>query len=91
MIEQSLATYRITRLVTEDEIARPFRDFINRKLPDGQIDYLVNCPYCVSVWAALAVLVLPRWLVRALALSGLVSLGREVGMTLGEAVDPHGD
>lgn len=65
------ATARITRLVVEDEISRPFREWVESATgEDSKLTYLVNCPYCVSVWAGAAVQVLPRWAVRALALSG---------------------
>ena len=66
------ATARVTRLVVEDEIARPARVWVEvRTGPDSRLTYLVNCPYCVSVWAGIAVQVMPRWAVRAMALSGL--------------------
>lgn len=64
------ATARITRLVVDDEIARPFREWIQAATgDDSRLTYLVNCPYCVSVWAGAAVQVLPRWLRRTLAFS----------------------
>lgn len=64
------ATARITRLVVEDEISREFREWIEDQLgPESQLTYLVNCPYCVSVWAGAIVQVLPRWVVYALAMS----------------------
>lgn len=66
------ATARITRLVVEDEIFRPVREGIEDWAgPDSKLTYLVNCPYCVSVWAGSAVQVLPDWVVKALALSGV--------------------
>lgn len=70
------ATTRATRLVVNDEISRPAREKITEVLPDGRLEYLVNCPYCVSVWAGFAVQILPRPVVYALALSGASVAGR---------------
>lgn len=65
------ATARLTRLIVDDEIARPFREWVEATTgADSKFTYLVNCPYCVSIWAGAAVQTLPRWVVRALALSG---------------------
>lgn len=64
------ATARITRLVVQDEISREFREWVERSLgSESRLTYLVNCPYCVSVWAGAVVQVLPRWAVYALAMS----------------------
>ena len=70
------ATARATRLVVDDEISRPAREKVAEILPGSRLDYLVNCPYCVSVWAGFAVQVLPRPVVYALALSGASVVGR---------------
>lgn len=66
---RTAAAWRITKLVTEDEIARPFREAVARKWPDSKVAYLVECPACVSVWAGLAAAVMPRPLASALASS----------------------
>lgn len=64
MIEQLavnvLATERVTRLVVEDEITRELRYWVQSKWPTSKVSYLVTCPYCVSVWAGLAVSVVRR-------------------------------
>ena len=62
----ALATRRLVRLVVEDEITRPMRLAAAGK---GPLEYLVGCPSCVSVWAALAVILLPRTARYALASS----------------------
>lgn len=69
-----LATDRLTRLITEDEISRPVREDIARRWPDSRIAYLVTCKACVSVWTGLLVSSgkLPARVVSALALSGAV-------------------
>lgn len=66
MIMNSLATYRLTRLVIEDEITNDLRakayEQIN-KLPDpvaNKLSYFLTCPWCVSIWAAGLLLVLRR-------------------------------
>lgn len=69
-----LATERLTRLVVEDEITKNLRYRVMGKFPDSKVSYLVNCPYCVSVWAGGLVTlakrsVVGRGLVYALALS----------------------
>lgn len=62
------ATWRITRLITEDEIARPLREATT---PGSRVEYLLECPYCVSVWvgAAVASGIVPDRVKTALALS----------------------
>lgn len=53
-----LAVKRLTRLVVEDEIARPLRDAAIQE--NDTLGFLVQCPSCVSIWAALAVLLIPK-------------------------------
>lgn len=66
------ATARLVRLVTEDEIARPVRQYIDGRWPESRLNYLVGCPYCVGVWAGLLVAsgLLPRTVRDGLALAG---------------------
>jgi hypothetical protein len=90
MITETLAAYRVTRLITQDEIARPAREAISDRVPGSQLEYLVNCPYCVSVWAGFAVLLLPVWARRALAVSGLICIGINIQEIIGEVVDRNG-
>lgn len=49
-----LACWRATRLVTIDEWppAAWLREKVGGRKPDGWADYLIHCPYCVSVWMA---------------------------------------
>lgn len=63
------ATVRLTDIAAEDEVSRPFRELIARRWPGSQTAYLVTCKRCVSVWAALAVLILPEWLITVLGWS----------------------
>ena len=64
------ATWRITRLVMDDEITRPLREAVTYRWPESKAAYLVACPYCVSVWAGAVVQILPRPLRWTLGLSG---------------------
>ena len=51
LVVNTAASRRLTRLVTKDEITRPFREhefFDNHE----KLRYLVNCPMCVSVYTA---------------------------------------
>jgi hypothetical protein len=45
------ATYRLARLVTEDEITRPLREKILERSNGGRLAYFITCPWCVSFWA----------------------------------------
>jgi len=81
LIIAMLATYRLTRLVTADEITKGLRGWV---LDRSQwFGYLVTCDWCLSVWIAPvpAVAVVAYGDVRAvqvallaLALSGLTGL-----------------
>lgn len=58
-----LATYRLTRLIAVDSwppVAKP-RDRYSAAHEGGWLTYLWNCPFCVGVWAAAAVVGL-TWL-----------------------------
>lgn len=55
----ALAVARVTRLVTADEISRELRDAVMRRLDDRKalhlkLAYLMECPWCVSIWVGLA-------------------------------------
>lgn len=62
VVVDALATYRLTRLVVEDEIAAPLRDRVWARDDPGmaRIGYLVTCPWCVSFWVAVAVVAARR-------------------------------
>lgn len=46
------ATYRLTKLVIDDEILADIREKIWEKYPPEttKIGYLTTCPWCVSIW-----------------------------------------
>lgn len=62
----SLATYRATRLINEDEILREPREIVLEKLYDSKhplaakAAYFITCPWCVSIWAAGGLLLLKQ-------------------------------
>lgn len=68
MIPETLATYRLTRLVVKDGIMKTPRDAVLRwalkpawgRARHPKIAELVECPWCVSMYAAAAVLVMRR-------------------------------
>lgn len=49
----ALAVYRLTRLISEDQVFQGFRDRValSHRIP-GSLQYLVTCPYCLSVYFA---------------------------------------
>lgn len=69
LILRVAAAWRVTRLVVDDEITRELREAIHDRYPDSKLSYFVTCPYCVSVWAGLAAMFLPRAVTGSLALS----------------------
>lgn len=59
----TVAVYRLTKLITEDKLTEEMRHIIHDKFPPvtdkrsglrrvSMVEYLFNCPWCVSVWAA---------------------------------------
>jgi hypothetical protein len=51
-----LATARLTRLIVADQITAPLRSAAWRVDPHmWHVGYLVSCPHCTGIWAALAV------------------------------------
>jgi hypothetical protein len=94
-----LAVWRLTELVVEDEVTRAAREWVALRFPRSRAVYLVRCRACVSVWAGLAVVVMPAWLIDALAGSAATILLGEwrderasaaLGVRMrGGAVDPQ--
>lgn len=53
----ALATFRITRLIVYDKITRWFRDlFAGGWGPLGVVADLLECPWCIGIWASLIVI-----------------------------------
>lgn len=53
----ALATFRITRLVVEDEITSPIREAVWKRydVSDTKLGYFLTCPWCVSIWVGAGV------------------------------------
>ena len=61
LLSDTLAVYRLTKLITDDKITEDLRDLIFEKLPRGhKLQYLITCGWCVSIWAALAIFTLRK-------------------------------
>jgi hypothetical protein len=84
----ALAVYRGTKLIIDDKITEPAREwFFDRWSPVNTWTYLFTCPWCVSIWlAGIAVagqyLIPQVWfpiaLVGALAaVTGLITIAEE--------------
>lgn len=82
-----LAAWRLTHLVTADvfpPVEHAREQIMGRFGPDSPVSYLVTCPYCVGVWAGLAIAVARkvaprqwRWLSQALAFATVAALIEE--------------
>ena len=53
---RGLATYRLSRLIVEDEITSPIRDRVWKNHPPhtSRLGYLFTCYWCSSIYAASA-------------------------------------
>lgn len=82
-----LATFRLVKLVRHDRITEPVREAVRARWgpPEkSRISYLIDCPWCLSFYFAVALTVLGRrWprpvglIARSLALSALTGLAAE--------------
>lgn len=84
-----LACYRLTLLVTADELTAPPRDWLVERLErdgrDSKVAYLIQCPWCASVWIGFAVAwtgwqygdrawwFIPAWALSASAVTGFLA------------------
>ena len=58
----TLATARITRLITTDKISEPARRAaINLLGAKSMLVYLLHCPWCMSIWVAPALAAAIWW------------------------------
>lgn len=75
LLVDAVATYRLTRLVVQDDITAPLRAKVRhaamRQIDSpgiaSKIDTLISCPWCVSMWIAGGVYVARRAAPRAWA------------------------
>jgi len=107
LLIDGLATYRLQRLVTTDQITAPLRDRIFNRYPDTStalsLSYLISCPHCTSVHAAAAVIVmrtaplpaplqyLARFTRLILATSAITSLLHDTGLVKAEPTHDPAD
>lgn len=93
LVTYALATYRGTRLVMDDEITRDAREAalsalaaVKRENPEladivDKVEYLIGCPWCVSVWVAGALLLLRKVAPNAADLvAGVLALSATTGL-----------
>jgi hypothetical protein len=53
-----LGAFRLTRLVTTDDILSPLRDRLWRRFPPStRLGYVVTCNWCTSVWVSVVLVV----------------------------------
>jgi len=65
-IVYALAVARATGLVSTDELTKPWRDWLFRRLnPDKRwherLAYLVECPWCTSMWLSAGLVPVAYW------------------------------
>jgi len=86
LLEDALATHRLTKLVLDDELTRPVREAVWRRFPpeSTRLGYVLTCPWCSSIWVAAGVVAARRaspslWrpLARVLAASTATGLAFE--------------
>ncbi len=89
----ALATARLARLLTRDSLTRPTRDAISRAVDDGKVgswaEELSRCQWCVSIWAAVAVLLVRR-APRARAVLTVLACSEFAGLRSEVHSEPHG-
>jgi len=74
MVVGVLAVARITRLLVEDQLMVKYRQWVVRKWGEtSMVAYLAHCPWCTSIWVAVAVMPIAvlfpvKWVIAALAI-----------------------
>jgi hypothetical protein len=91
LVELGLATWRLSRMAVRED--GPFRVFVELREETG-IEYVggrpvswpdynpLYCVLCTSVYAGVLLLLVPRWVRRGLAASGIAVLLEEVSACL---------
>jgi hypothetical protein len=58
LILLALATFRLTRLITRDQITAPLRNRVWKRFPPStQLGYLLTCDWCISIYVATLVVI----------------------------------
>lgn len=83
-----LATYRLTLLVTADELTKGPREWLVRRFEAARMNkvaFLLECPWCASMWVAMPVCAsgwrwgssgwwfVPAWVLAASAVTGVLA------------------
>ncbi|QFG12204.1 Hypothetical Protein OBI_RACECAR_76 [Arthrobacter phage Racecar] len=56
LVTDIVAVHRLTKLVMEDKLTEDLRSWIYKKFPyGGKMQYLIGCPWCVSIWAGIVI------------------------------------
>jgi hypothetical protein len=95
VIIETLASYRLTRLLQKDSF--PPAEALRRRVMDrgGSLADMWECPWCLGMWVSLGVVVLRRRrlgadeLLAALAIGAAVGATREVEEVLEDLWDEH--
>lgn len=95
MIIDTLAAYRLTRLLQKDSFppAKAVRDWAEDR--GGLLAEMFECPWCLGMWVSLGVAAVshrrltPGVVLRALAMSAGVGMLRELEEVLEELWDEH--
>lgn len=84
LLIDGLATFRLVKLVRDDHITEPLRESVESRYgppESSKITYLMNCPWCLSIYFGVGLTLLRRrWphattmLSRTLALSAMTGL-----------------
>lgn len=70
----TLATARLTRLVTIDKIGEPLRQAVIRRYgADHWLTYLLHCPWCMSVWLSTGGVLATWWTLGLADATGLTA------------------
>ncbi len=93
-----LATYRLTTLIKDDKLTEDLRRLVFRRFgaPEGhKVNYLVTCPWCLSVYfGAVAVVARKKWprtwgpVAKALTFSAMTGLLAEKRAELAKPDEP---
>lgn len=84
LLTLTLATFRLARIITTDQITAPVRERIWKRFPPStQLGYLFTCNWCTSIWTGSLIVIgciliptvcFPVCVVLALsALTGIIS------------------
>lgn len=79
----ALASYRLTKLIRHDKITQPLRDFVNERhgSPEhSKLAYLVDCPWCLSLYFGVTLALARR---RAPRASGVLARGLAISALTG--------